>query len=129
MSKVKNLYEVIIPIYQCKLFIIITDDFVAAAKQAGFSLNKSFNTAAGIACRVSRKNGGCYFLGINKEYADDWSVIAHEALHITNFIFKDKGLKSDLSNDEAQAYLLQHIVSLVMEYKIRTASKLKKFIK
>jgi hypothetical protein len=32
-------------------------------------------------------------------------IIAHEVVHLVNYIFKDKGLKLDVDNDEAQAYL------------------------
>lgn len=38
-------------------------------------------------------------------------VIAHEALHATHFIFKDRHIDCDLENDEPQAYLLEWIVN------------------
>ena len=34
------------------------------------------------------------------------NIIAHEALHTTNFILKHAGISPDFDNDEAQAYLL-----------------------
>ena len=37
-------------------------------------------------------------------------IIAHEALHVVNDIFKDRYIKLDISNDEPQAYLLGWIV-------------------
>jgi hypothetical protein len=33
------------------------------------------------------------------------SLIAHEIVHLVNYIFLDTGVKLDLINDEAQAYL------------------------
>jgi len=41
------------------------------------------------------------------------STIAHEAFHITNFVMKRVGIKPDVNNDEAQAYLLSWIVEEV----------------
>lgn len=33
------------------------------------------------------------------------STLVHESVHITNYIFKQHGLKLDVNNDEAQAYI------------------------
>ena len=41
------------------------------------------------------------------------SVIAHEGIHVANFIFRNVGAKPDLDNDEPMAYLLGDIVSAI----------------
>lgn len=38
-------------------------------------------------------------------------IIAHECIHIVNLIFLDIGMKLDLDNDEAQAYLTGYLFS------------------
>lgn len=37
-------------------------------------------------------------------------IIAHEALHATNHIFRDRGIDADTNNDEPQCYLHGWIV-------------------
>jgi len=44
------------------------------------------------------------------------STIAHEAFHITNFVMKRVGIKPDVNNDEAQAYLLSWIIEEVYKF-------------
>jgi len=54
---------------------------------------------------------------LNKKYLTDEpftiGTISHEAFHITSFIMKRIGIKPDVNNDEAQAYLLSWIVEQV----------------
>ena len=40
----------------------------------------------------------------------DAGVIAHEAVHITNYVFKHANITLDINNDEPYAYLLGWIV-------------------
>lgn len=40
-------------------------------------------------------------------------LIAHEAVHVVNYIFKSKGVDLDLENDEPQAYLEGAIVDMI----------------
>lgn len=49
----------------------------------------------------------------NKIYLHD--TIAHEAHHITQYIFDDRGVKSDRENSEPEAYLLGYIVRKITE--------------
>ena len=37
------------------------------------------------------------------------STIVHESFHLSNIIMRSVGIKPDLNNDEAQAYLLTYI--------------------
>jgi hypothetical protein len=41
--------------------------------------------------------------------------IAHECLHVTTYLFSDRGM-SDLNNDEPQAYILTWLVNKVHEF-------------
>lgn len=42
-----------------------------------------------------------------------WSCLAHEALHATNFILDSIGAHPSFADDEAQAYIMAHIISEV----------------
>lgn len=43
------------------------------------------------------------------------NTIAHEAVHVLNFIYKSRGIMLDLSNDEPQAYLSGWISEKIYE--------------
>lgn len=43
-------------------------------------------------------------------------VIAHEAKHLVNAIFKDIGHKLDVDNDEVECYLLGHVVDKITDF-------------
>lgn len=87
-----------IPIYRGKLTIILD-------KNLSY-IEKKFKT-------LSLKNYGAVALRHNKEPRHyvvafeciDNSLIAHEVVHIVNYVFQDTGVELDIRNDEAQAYL------------------------
>lgn len=43
----------------------------------------------------------------------DAPLAAHECVHATNFIFKSHGQKLDIDNDEAQSYMMSHLMTMV----------------
>ena len=43
-------------------------------------------------------------------------VVAHEAVHAVNNIFKSRGIKLDINNDELQAYLTEWVFEQVENY-------------
>lgn len=43
-------------------------------------------------------------------------VIAHEAVHIANHVFKQCGIIPDLDNDEPQAYLIGWLVNQITKF-------------
>lgn len=54
-----------------------------------------------------------YIFVIFKESAGVPNVMAHEAVHVVNFVFDHVGVHLDANNDEAQAYLTGHVVELM----------------
>lgn len=44
----------------------------------------------------------------------DFTTVAHEAVHIVNFIYVDHCIKVDAENDEPYAYLLQWVVGRIL---------------
>ena len=87
-----------IPIYQCKLTIILDKDLSYITKK--YKTIDLSNYGA-ITMRVPNKYNE-YIVAF--EYSEG-SIIAHEVAHLVNYIFKDRGVELDLNNDEPQAYL------------------------
>tara|TARA_R110000868_G_scaffold404243_2_gene682204 strand:+ start:1195 stop:1527 length:333 start_codon:yes stop_codon:yes gene_type:complete len=87
-----------IPIYQCKLTIILDKDLSYIEKMYG---TKPLNDYGAITMRVPHE-----FLeyAMAFEYTDG-TIIAHEIVHLKNYIYQDKGIELDRFNDEPEAYL------------------------
>lgn len=87
-----------IPIYRGKLTIIFDKDLSY--------VEKKFKTP-------ELKNYGAVTLRHPSEFRhyivafedEDYSLVAHEVVHIVNYLFVDVGVELDRINDEAQAYL------------------------
>lgn len=111
--------RVSIPLYHQTLHIAICDD---AEKEIGEVRKKFYADVDKFEFSgYSQAEGKHHLILLNKKYLmyDEpfaISTIAHEAFHITNFVMKRVGIKPDVNNDEAQAYLLSWIVEEV--YKV-----------
>ncbi len=64
--------------------------------------------SGGRAVLLDYENGDC-IICIWVPGKDDFSALAHECLHATNFTMRRAGCLPDLDNDEPQAYLLENI--------------------
>ena len=93
-----------VPLYGSGLHIIIADDLAAAYEAAGFPENKHDMNSYGAWAwdKMSEQGHGLYAL-----FHPDASgeLVAHEAVHLTNAVFRRCCMKLDLKNDEPQAYL------------------------
>ena len=83
------------------------------------SVKKRYNTKSvkgykAIAFRETSKKYNRYVIGVDE--STDASIIAHEALHVTNMILQDSMVYLDPENDEPQAYLLGWIVDKCHKY-------------
>lgn len=87
-----------IPIYQCKLTIILDKDLSYIEKKYK---TKSLSDYGAITMRVPNKFNE-YIMSF--EYSEG-TIIAHEIVHLKNYIFQDKGIELDKFNDEPEAYL------------------------
>lgn len=95
-----------IPIYYGDLFLIQTDDFEKVEKKYNLT---SLHGVYACAWDNPKKNGESRFYMLFS-YDCDPVDIAHEALHVTNFICKSRNISVDMNNDEPRAYLLGWIV-------------------
>lgn len=87
-----------IPIYHSKLTIILDNDLSYVEKKYKTKSLKDFG-AVTIKDESKYRNYVVAF-----EYFDG-SIIAHEIVHIINYIYSDCGIELDRVNDENQAYL------------------------
>lgn len=95
-----------IPIYGGRLILIKDINFDKTNKKYKLEIPSNWNAAA---CdRNSEKYGVDYFIVILEDKLK-LSVVAHECLHLTNYLFLNRGIKFDLENDEAHAILLEWI--------------------
>lgn len=107
--------KVKIPFYQQILFIIICEDVEKEKEKINKKIKIDFEgfNFSGYSYAFEKN----HIIILNKKYLTDDSfaigTIAHEAFHITNFIFKRIGIIPDVNNDEAQAYLLSWITEEV----------------
>jgi len=49
---------------------------------------------------------------VNTLHADP-SVLAHEAVHVVNYLFAHAGVEPDVDNDEPQAYMIGYVVECI----------------
>jgi hypothetical protein len=87
-----------IPIYQCKLTIILDKDLSYVEKKYR---TKSLSNYGAITMRVPNKFTE-YIMAF--EYSEG-TIIAHEIVHLKNYIYQDRGIELDKFNDEPEAYL------------------------
>lgn len=62
---------------------------------------------------MNNDDGTCGIIFREYEDVPPSGLIAHECLHVVNFIMHRTGFQPDRMNDEPDAYLLQYIVSAV----------------
>lgn len=65
------------------------------------------------------RNQGAFYCVLNFNNKDgkiSHGVIAHEAVHLANFILKDAGVRCDYNNDEPLTYLVQWITNRIYSF-------------
>lgn len=89
-----------IPVYNSVLYVYLADSLWDVDKelQTGFV---GLDTAWAIAFQ-NTSNPNILYTAFTPDYIN--KSIAHEAVHLVNYLFKQKGIELDLDNDENQAY-------------------------
>jgi hypothetical protein len=94
-----------IPIYFGELHVFICNDSKLVNDKYKLNIPEyMFGAFEAICHQFHKKNGYLRYYIIIRENVTP-KIIAHESVHLTNFIFKDRGINLDLDNDEPQAYL------------------------
>lgn len=89
-----------IPIYFGEFTIVLCDNYEEINIKYGQNINGGYQGL------VFRRHGDYnrYVVAFNRPPAG--SIIAHEAVHLTSYLFKDIGHNVDTVNDEPQAYMV-----------------------
>lgn len=96
-----------IPIYFDNLSIVFTDDFKKVDKMLKTKIGN--NKYDGVFfCKKDE-----YIIAIKKI---EWSIIAHEVVHLVNEIFLKCGIQLDRVNDEPQAYLTGWVINEIDKF-------------
>jgi len=98
-----------IPIYQCKLTIIVDKDLSYVEEKYK---TKSLKNYGAITMRIPDTFSE-YVIAF--EYSES-SIIAHEVTHLKNYIYDDLGIELDRFNDEPEAYLVGWLVKQIDEF-------------
>ena len=115
MQEYLHLKTVKVPLYNGNLLVILTnstkklesilnhgkEELFAHSYFHGYRKRQSFTVVLNFDNKHSKLTHG---------------VISHEALHISNFIFSERGIIPDFDNDEAQAYLLGWVVDEIYKF-------------
>ena len=98
-----------VPIYNCNVKVIVTNDFLKSSRKLKDELTLDCNNNLGLAYR-HKQDCLTYVILVKHSHKKKFYVLSHEALHVTNFILSDRGVRGGLNNDEAQAYLMSYII-------------------
>lgn len=111
MARTKT-YSFTIPIFYVKIKVIVGQTF------EDVMANKMFTHEDRIEHRDSAAlcfiNKGTIYVAISS-HEDDVQYMVHEIVHAKNYLYKMRGIQLDVSNDENEAYLIQHIYQKCME--------------
>ena len=100
-----------IPILGGKLCITRIKSWKKVNKEYGFDLTNIMD-----ACVIFKEENNISYNEIYFINKPSNAVIAHEAVHAVNNIFKSRGIKLDINNDELQAYLTEWVFEQVENY-------------
>jgi hypothetical protein len=98
-----------IPIYCGKLTMILADDLKAIEKKYKTMPLEDFGA-------VTLKGAGYRHYVVAFTDANHLSNIAHEIVHLKNYIFLDCAMSSDRYNDEPEAYLTGWLFDKIYEF-------------
>lgn len=95
-----------VPIYNCKVTVILDKDLKYVQD---LYKTKDLSNYGAVTMRVPDRF--CEYV-IAFEYSEP-QIIAHEVVHLVNYIYQDRCIELDLKNDEPQAYLTGWLVEQI----------------
>lgn len=108
-----------IPIYRGKLVLILAEDLTELNEE--YNVNFTSSYGGGVFNHTDEEGYTKFFVAFDNDW--NYSLIAHEAVHLVNDIFKHKNIKLDHDNDEAQAYFTGWIFEQCEEFLNHNDSK------
>lgn len=110
-----------LPIYNGKLVIISGNDFMDVPKK--YIVETPDNNFEAISYAMIAKDGSYNFVVFFTIQTIDVDIMAHEAAHLVNKIFKAHSVKYSRDNDEHFAYLLGWITKKCYDFLETTYNK------
>jgi hypothetical protein len=114
--------DIKIPSMKARVIILI-GSYEEIRKEIPFGIDKEtfeggpvFQAGGSYVARCAWRHRDCVkfpFTNVIHSKTHALSVIAHEAVHASGNILSSMGVVADWDNDEAQAYLIQHIIERV----------------
>lgn len=106
-----------LPLYQgskrSALHVIITDEYnwnKTCKKLRSYSDQElelgQYKEMAACAIDLEKNGSMTFFIVLTKDRGLDFNTLSHEAIHIKNKIWKSRGIKLDVNNDEPEAYFM-----------------------
>ena len=111
--------EVSIPIYFGTLVMIFTDELEKLNPVYKTNIKEDDYDAVVF---LDKPESDKVIVAIKRK---DWSVIAHETVHVVNAIFLSCNIQLDRNNDEPQAYLTGWVVQQIDDFLKEVESKSK----
>lgn len=99
-----------IPIYRGSLRVYYAENLTPLELKYNISSTENFGAVV-LTNNMKHKQYVAAF-----KYKDDYSLIAHEVVHLVNRIFLDCGQELDRVNDEAQAYLTGYLFEEIEKF-------------
>lgn len=103
-------FDIKIPIYTGTFRIHFVKKLKTVQKKYNLESVSGFDA---VFFKLEEKGKTYYVIAFEKN--PNFGVIAHEALHTVNELFKDHHIYIDPGNDEPQAYLLQWFIDRIIE--------------
>lgn len=104
-----------IPIYHTKLTIVFSDDFKKAIEKLKLRFPGLDVSLYDAFASDQRTKSGRLHMYVFFKPDPTHSSIAHEVVHLVNFVFENCNIRPDLINDEPQAYLTGWITKQVYD--------------
>lgn len=117
-----------VPMYKSRVMFIATDDIDQLFEKRGLDLREDERPGIGVIyahtfdykIEIGKfKDHTCIFIIGNPNYKYrkfSISALVHEVVHVKNFMYRHLGIKSDLINDEPEAYLVDTLFKEAYEF-------------
>jgi len=96
-----------IPIYGGSILFVVAESIEGGAKEMQTELESGYESCDAITLKKDHAN---YAIIIEAQSINRPDIIAHESKHLVNYVFEDRGIGLDVSNDEAECYFLGWVV-------------------
>lgn len=103
-----------IPIYDGRLILYQVDNWDIINQKYSVDDPLTVRTCGTVLTNYTKSGISEYIVAFNSIPLN--SVIAHEAKHVVNLVFRDRGIILDVNNDEHEAYFLDWVFEQIEKF-------------